>query len=378
MGILDRITAAGRMQAAIDDADRITAGLFDDPSGHPIASPWSDPGDLAKMIAADVFGVEDPPISSRTAAMRIPAVARGRNLIVSSIARMPLRAYDALDLDPEADPLPVAQQPLWMSRCSDGTTPQHRLAWTVDDLIFRGWSLWSVERDRNDTGRYPLNVNRVNHDRWEWDPDTRGVKIDGQPVTDPSTVCLIPGLHEGILSFGRDVLTDARHLYDIVRARLDSPMPSIILHQTKGKPLTKAEREAVVDSWAAARRRVRGGVGWTSEEIEATPIDAQDPQLMIEARNAASLDLARMIGVTAGLLDASVPTASLTYETTVGRNSEFVDRDLALYMTPIVARLSLPDMLPGSKRADFDLTGFTSPGLPTTGPGTAPAQEGSI
>lgn len=352
-----RITA--NYQAAIDEANsRVTAGLFDDPSGYPIASPWSDPGDLGKWVASDIFGIEDPPIASRAAAMRIPAVARGRNLIVTAIAAQPLVATRRGEVLPE--------QPSWMSTPGDGSTPEHRLAWTVDDLIFHGWSLW--DKRQRDSRNFPLAFPRVNHDRWRIDSDTGRILIDEQPITDDADVCLIPGLHEGILSFGRTVLTDARNLYDIVRERLESPMPSIDLHQTGGQPLTKEQRDDLTAQWAAARSKRRGGVAYTSEHIEAKPLDGGDSNLMIEARNAASLDLARLIGVSAGLIDATVPKASLNYETKEGRNEEFIDRDLYLYMIPIAARLSLDDIVPHGQRAAFDVTDYTAVTRSPTGP----------
>lgn len=357
MGLLDRITAAGRYQAAIDAAStNVTAGLFDDPSSAPIASPWSSPGDLARVIAEDVFGVDDPPIQSRTAAMRIPAVARGRNLICTAIARLPVEVHDRAGR--------LAEQPTWTYRTDDGTTPQHKINWTVDDLIFHGWSLWTKV---NDARGFPLTTSRVNYDRWRLDEDTNRILIDEQPA-DPGTLILIPGLHEGILNFGRDTLRDARNLYDIVRERLDTPIPNLDLHQTGGQPLTKEQRDDLIDVWTAARRKRRGGVGFTSEHIEAREMGKGDAELMIEARNAASLDLARLIGVSAGLIDATVPKASLNYETTSGRNWEFIDRDAYLYILPIVARLSLDDVCPRGQRAVFNVDEFTTPTPSPTGP----------
>lgn len=340
-------------------ADTITAALNSvDPTTFPIASPWSDPGDLGRIIAADVFGIDGPPLNSRAAAMRIPAVARGRNLMVSTICRFPLESAIAADLDPE--------QPAWLYRTTDGTSPELRLAWTVDDLIFHGWSCWW--RANNADG-FPGDVGRIPFADWSIDPERRQVVVNGIPQ-DHDRVILIPGLHEGILSFGGDTIRDARNLYDVVRTRLDMPVPNIDLHQTGGDPLTDDQIDALTERWSAARRLRRGGVGFTSEHIEARELGKGGEELMIEARNAAALDLARMIGVTAGLIDATAPKASLNYETTTGRNQEFVDRDLALYMTPITARLSMDDVCPRGKRVRFNLTDYTAPAPSLTGPTT--------
>lgn len=350
-------TYAAAIQAADHDDSGVQASLFDDPSSAPIASPWSDPGELGKLIASDVFGVDELPLASRTQAMRIPAVARGRNLIVSTVCRVPLRDYVRDQLAPV--------QPSWLTRTGDGSSPQLRDAWTADDLIFRGWSLWFKHELGVD--RFPLSMGRINFDRWRIDDDSSLILIDEQPV-DQSRCVLIPGLHEGILQYGVDTLRDARNLYDIVRNRLDMPVPNIDLHQTGGEPLSKEQRDDLIELWGAARKKRRGGVGYTSQHIEAKELGKGGEELMIEARNAASLDLARLIGVSAGLIDATVPKASLNYETTTGRNLEFIDRDVALYLTPVAARLSLDDVTPRGHRIAHDLSDFIEAAPSVSGP----------
>ena len=337
------------------DQQAITAAisLAADPSTFPISTPWAS-SDLQRIVFEDVFGSEIP-ANTRAAAMKIPAIARGRNLIVSTIARMPLAAATA------AGPVTTPQ---WMINSVDGTTPQHRLAWTVDDLLFSGWSCWYRE-NYADTG-FPRATSRINQGEWSIED---GVVLVRGTEAKPNEVILLPGFHEGILTFGVDALADARSLYGIVRQRLKTPIPAIDLHQTGGADLTDDEIDALITRWAAARNGTNGGVGYTSKDIEAKEMGGEgDAQLMIEARNAASLDLARIIGVHAGMLDATAPKASLNYETTTGRNQEFVDLDLALYMTPLTARLSLDDVMPHGQHAYFDLSDFTAPAPSPSGP----------
>lgn len=328
-----------------------TGGVVD-PSAFPIASPWSS-SDLNRIVANDVFGPHLP-VNTRAAAMRIPAIARARNLLVSSIARHRLVAAT---IDG-----PVAANPAWMSRASGGQSPQHRMAWTIDDHIFYGWSCWYRA---NGADGFPLDAQRVNQGEWSVNSDNR-VEINGAVMSDEQVI-LIPGFHEGILTFGVDALGDARRLYEIVRDRLNSPVPPIDLHQTGGTALTEIEIDNLIDRWVVARREGKA-VGFTSEYIEVNVLQSDDAQLMIEARNAAALDLARLIGITAGLIDATAPKASLNYETATGRNEEFVDRDLFLYTTPIAARLSMDDVLPRGQHAAFDFGDFTAPAPSPTGP----------
>jgi Phage-related protein len=337
-----------------------------DPSTLPIASPWSS-STLERIVAEDVFG-SDLPVNTRAAAMRLPALTRARNLLVSTICRLPLVQLAAGEqLPPATDPAARAaldaSQPTWLYRCDDGTTPQHRLAWTVDDLIFYGWSCWWRV---NGSDGFPLSVGRVNQGDWTINSDNV-VEINGVPQQHDAVI-VIPGLHEGILTYGRDALDDTRTLYRNVRNRLATPTPGLDLHQTDGRDLTDPEIDALITRWSIARKGGNGGVSYTNKNIVATPMEGDDGKLMIEARNAAALDLARLVGVSGGMIDATTPKASLNYETTTGRNQEFVDFDLALYLTPITARLSLDDVVPRGKRVVFDLSDFTGSTPSPTGP----------
>lgn len=354
MRLFGSVRDANTLRQQLEHVDEIQAAFTGtvDPSTYPIASPWSS-GEFQRIIAEDVFGFELP-INTRGAAMRIGAIARGRNLLCSTISNFPLAAYRAAERLESPAP--------WMTAWGGGASPQLRLAYTVDDLIFFGVSCWARV---NGADGFPLSFTRVNQGEWSVDADNR-VVINGQPKAD-NEVTLIWGFHEGILSFGVDVLADARSLYAVVRDRLNMPVPPIDLHQTGGKALTNDEIDDLIDRWIAARKAGRQ-VGFTSEHIEAKALDAGDANLMIEARNAAVVDLARVIGVTAGMLDATAPKASLNYETQTGRNQEFVDRDLALYMTPIVARLSGDDVMPRGQRCAFDTADFIQPAPSPTGP----------
>lgn len=332
-----------------------TAGGTVDPATLPISSPWSS-GDLQRIVFEDIFGTAIP-ANTRASAMQLPAISRARNLLVTTICRFPLAAYRA-DARLEV-------QPSWLTRTNLAQSPQHRIAWTVDDLIFYGRSCWWVERGSDG---FPLSVQRLNQGEWEVNDDNR-VLVNGTPVRDDQVI-IFTGLHEGILSYASKTLADARRLYEIVRDRLENPAPMIDLHQTEGADLAEEDRNKLLAMWRRSRRAEGGAaVGYTNKAIEARVLgEGLGEALLIEARNAASLDLARHIGVAAGRIDATAPKASLNYETTTGRNQEFVDFDLALYTTPITARLSLDDCVPVGQRVVLELGDFTAPAPSPAGP----------
>lgn len=338
--------------AAAVDAGTVQASI--DPSTYPLSSPWSS-SNLQRIVFEDIFG-SDIPTNTRSAAMRLAPIARARNLLCTTIARFPLVQLRGAE--------ETSSQPPWLYRTRDGSSPQQRIVWTVDDLIFYGYSCWWR---KNGADGFPVAVGRINQDDWTINADNR-VEVNGEVARDDEVI-LIGGIHEGILSFGCDVIDDARTLNRNVRARVANPVPQLELHQTGGEELDDTEIDEMVADWAAARAGKNGGVAYTNEFIEVKEHgQGADSQLMIEARNAAAVDLARIVGVTASRVDATADKASLNYETTNGRNQEFVDFDLALYMLPIAWRLSMDDVTPQGTRIDWDTEQFTTLTPAPTGP----------
>lgn len=320
-----------------------TAGGGLDPSTMPYSSPWST-GELSQILAADVFP-DGYPTNTRTAAMRIPAIKRARGLVCNKISELPLRVAG-----PEGV-LTFEQQPTWLYRTNVMGIGQRTL-WTVDDLIFYGVSCWW--RDNGADG-FPLQVQRLNQGTWSINADLR-VTVNGQ-VVDDRNVIVIAGYDEGVLRLGTEALADTRMLYEIVRDRLANPQTTTELHQIDGAEMTPTEIDEMLDHWRAARRKTGGTVGYTNKHIQANFHGGDgDATLLIEARNAAAVDMGRLIGVSAGMLDATAPKASLNYETQTGRNAEFTDNDLSFYMNPITDRLSMDDCVPAGKRVIFDRT----------------------
>ena len=169
--------------------------LSSQPRPDYLASPWSE-GQLQTIALSDVFGDDIPfmPLS-RGEAMRVPAVAKARNLLVSSIAKLPLRALDVNGL--------VAKQPTWMYSSAE-VSPWHRMAWTVDDLIFLGASIWWVERGADG---FVISADRVPPEQWTV---TNGnILIDGQEV-DEKNVIYIPGAQEGLLDMASRTIRGSR------------------------------------------------------------------------------------------------------------------------------------------------------------------------
>lgn len=318
-----------------------------DPAGNP----------LSAIVWADLLGSSlDQLPMSRTEAMMVPAVAKARHVVAPKIASAPLVVLRGDDELPE--------QPSWITRTDaiDDVSPWHRMLWTVDDLIFTGWSLWAA--NRGSEGQL-LAASRIMRSRWSFDKGQ--VKVDGEPVPARSVI-LIPGPHEGIVNFGAVAVRHARELIQAASNAGKLPTPTLELHQTTDVQMTDAEIDAEILRWAQARQGVNAGVAWTSYGLEAKEHNSIDGALLIEGRNAAAVDIARIVGVAAAMIDATVPKASLNYETTQGRGLEHAEYGIEPYADSIAARLSLDDVVPRGQRTRFDISadlGAVQPTGPT-------------
>jgi len=134
-----------------------------------------------------------------------------------------------------------------------------------------------------------------------------------------------------------------------------------IHHADPDTPLNDAEARALVAAYNKARRDPEGATVFTPSHVELRPHGANaDSGAMVEARNAVRLDVANFTNLPAALLDGSVATASLTYVTTEGKRSEYVELSLTPWIEDIQARLSLDDVVPRGQRILFDMTEILS------------------
>lgn len=340
-------------------------GLPRDVTGRPRtrlpATPWGQ-SDLHTIVYADIFGVESLPVT-RAEAIQLPTVARSRDILAATIGRTPLRAYRGT--------VEVVPQPTFLYRTDGGLqTPFHRMVWTVDDLIFLGWSLWALERG---TEGDVLDAARVPPGEWEFGDDGN-VLYRGDTVDDKSVI-LIPGPHEGILARGSRTIRAARNLEEIYASRSRNPTPVTEIHVTSDDELFYTEDgltdegRALRDEYARARQSPDGAVTVTPSNVDLRFHGDVSVDLLIQGRNAAAIDLARHVGTPGAVVDASNVNSTLTYETVAGRNAELLDYGFEPYMSAVEARLSMDDVVPRGQRVAFDTTELrTVAPSPTAGP----------
>lgn len=311
---------------------------------HPnaIASPLSSGDILAPVFA----GLDMPSLDgavTRDMAMAVPALARARTLICSTIAGVPLVSVDSKGDDD-------GRTPDYIETTYGDVSPYHRMLWTIDDLFFHGWSLWAVERDNHGL---VIDAARVPFEMWSLDQEGN-VLVDGQPAR-ADDVCLIPGISEGILTTGRSSIAQAHQLLRAAARAADNPSAQVELHQTNDAPMTEEDVDRLIARWARARAGENGGVSYTSNGIEVKEHGASSEHLLIEGRNAAAVDIARHANLPATMVDATLSGSSLSYQNTAARMSELVTFGLSPLMNAVAARLSQNDMTAPNIRLRFDL-----------------------
>lgn len=329
----------------------------------PLASPWADSSSIETLAIAEALQVELSRLPlDRKLAMTVPAVARGRGLIVSAASQLPLEALN------EQGPVPV--QPTFLYRSDSVQSPQERISRTIDDLIFNGDSLWAVQRGaKSDGAAYGpiLDAVWVPRSRWKIDRDSR-ILIDGEPVEAEEVIHFPKG--DGLLETGMRTLRGAISLEESWISRAANPIPmTVIRHDSQAGELEEFEVGQLLSDWSAARSAANGAIGYLPSGLTIDTHGEVDAALFVEGRNAIRVDIASHLNIPASLLDGSVAEASLTYITTEGQNNRFFTETMPTYLGPIEWRLSQDDVVPRGQRVRFNTSQLTaSPASPTGAP----------
>lgn len=301
-------------------------------------SPWAASAEMQSLVYSDIYGsAAGREAVTRTTAMTVAPIGRGRNLIVGNLAGLPFEQGEYID----GEFVPDATQPAWLTQSETVQSPWLRFALSLDDLIFTGWCLWAVERDGSGA---ITDAVRVQRERWAFDTSSpTGVKVDNKDVEDSRSVILFAGPHEGLLVVAADTIRGWRHMESSWVGRVRNPIPLIVLHEKEANGVGEAEAQAIVKAYAEARTSPTGAVSWLPAGIDLEVHGDVEADLFEKGRNAVRLDVANHLNLPASALDGSAATASLTYVTKEGDRTQLID-DLEFWIDPFDARLSQPDV----------------------------------
>jgi hypothetical protein len=309
------------------------------------------PNSLETVWMPDILGDDSWPCPTRAQAVSVPAVAAARNLIVGQISRLPLEAVK--------DGVKTADQPTWLYRTNGALSPQMRMAFTVDDLLFYGWSFWLVERGADG---FITEAQRCPIDQWRFNSKMQVVVGQGDtPIEDGILFSgPIPG---GFLSTGARTIRQALDMESTRAQRLRNPSAVTEIHQTEDNALTDEELEAVRDNYANARRHANGAIVVTPSGIEVIDHDSGSVEMFTTVANALSVAVAQHLGLPAATIDAAVNGGgtSFNYSSTALDRSWFIGTGLHFWADAITSRLSMDDCVARGTVVRFDLEPLQQP-----------------
>lgn len=347
------LTVAETAEVAQTVRDRITFGAIDSGTLYGVQNP------------EDATTFPNQPTITRREAMSVPAVKRGRDLIVT-LGTLPLQMVDENN---EVHARLLLSQP-------EAGIPSI-ITWTsvVDDLIFYPASWLNVVavgldglpadtvRWMPDSVAVPKNVRAYRSATGSgtaerYDPDPWLIRIDS-----PNDPLLVAGAR-AIRALGRleqaalnaadgvppnDFFTPRDHV---------DPFP-----ENPDDPEDDGGVAEFLDDWKTARQKRSTAYVPYAVDYNTNSVSPKDLQL-VEAREMAITEIARLMGIDAEELGIS--TTSRTYANMQDRRRQFLDLTLGPYMRAIESRLSMDDVTPPGMRVRFDTTQFVAADDKTT------------
>jgi hypothetical protein len=288
----------------------------------------------------------------RAAALSVPAVLRGRNLICS-ISTLPLQLVDQQNR--------IQDHPLF--RQIDPNVPNvTTLAQTVEDLVFDAVAWWRVT---DFVDGYPAKAVRYAPNTVSLTPPddyqrgflpselpTEGVVyMDGKEVSF-AEVIRFDSPNPALLIAGERAIARAIRLDQAADLYADNQRMRGFFSPKEGvDPGTDEEIETMLDDFAAARaKRLDGYVPAAldyNQVQDPTPAEMQ----LIAQQQRADLAIANAMGIDPE--DLGINTTSRTYQNATDRRKDRINDVLSPYMDAITGRLSMPDVTTDEYTARF-------------------------
>lgn len=137
---------------------------------------------------------------------------------------------------------------------------------------------------------------------------------------------------------------------------LNVPSARELFRSRSNVPYTNEQIDAFLEMANNSRRRSRSG--WLPPDVDRISVEqptAQE-QMLIDQRNFAVLEAARITGTPAHWL--SVPIADRTYSNITAERRQFLDLVAMPYLKAVSDRLSLGDCCPSTQRVKWQFGGF--------------------
>lgn len=308
---------------------------------------------------------------ARNRAMSVPAVSRSRDLIASVISALPLKMYRETWDDTEREMVKEDIAPRsWLRRPDPSVTYPFLMAWTFDDLFHYGRAFWYITSRTQDG--YPAtftrlpaaNVTTQDQSGPVWFAPSNEIFFQGG-MLDPKDVVQFLSPIQGIVYMSEQTITTALKIEQARARNASSPIPSGVLKQTGGEPLSATELADLAASFAAARET--SSVAALNEFLsyEATNM-TPDKMLLIESANYSALDISRLCNIPPYL--NGVSTGAYSYQSSQQARYDLWIFGASAYANAIASTLSSDQVLPRGTYVEFDTDDWLSENIAADDP----------
>ena len=294
---------------------------------------------------------------ARNRAMQVPAIARARDLHAAVLSAMPLKMYRERWNEQEQEMEEEYLAPRsWLRRPDPSITYETLMSWLFDDLFFFGRGFLYVSSRTQDG--FPASFTRLpagsittpDQEGPVWFAPSNEIYFNGGAL-DPADVIQFISPTQGVIYSSEQAIATALKIEDSRYRNALTSIPSGILRQVGGEPLSAqelADLSAAFNAARAANQTAALNEFLTYEPTTATP----DKMLLIESAQFSALQMAQICNIPPYLL--GVPTGSYAYT-----NSKESRWDLWIYGTKMYAEciagtLSGNNVLPNGTMVCFD------------------------
>ena len=276
-------------------------------------------------------------------AFQVPALVKALKTYSHTISAFPLRQY--------ANGSQVITRTFLMQP-SKATTYSAEMMRLVNDLLLHDRAYWRVIERTWDN--FPAAIVRL--------PAIDVTEINGEVLYRGTAVPLNQVIRfdgdglGGWLKTGYTAITTAAALEDATFRYADAPLPQMILKNT-GADLPADQVDAILDAWENARQD--RATAYLNSTLDAQPQGWNAAELqLVDAKNHAAIQIARMANLDPIWTGAGIPGSSLTYSNRVDLYRQLLDTGLTPVMNLITQRLSMNDITPRGHVVTFDTSVF--------------------
>lgn len=319
----------------------------------------SPPQPIDQVILDFAGGGGSLPRASRSEALAVPGILRGRNLICS-IATLPLIQHDR-DFH--------VIESTFLNQIDPDVANVVTLAQTLEDLLFEAISWWRITAFGWDN--FPFYAKHVDVNLVSLDPptsrdngigplpsdrDPRGIPFVwvGAERVPADEMIRFDSPNPGILKYAGRTIRRHAALDRAASMYADDPRPQdYFTPDPNADEIDDDQIKDILARWKAERKT--RGTAYIPKALNYNAADSMSPvELQLaELQKQATLEVANALGVDPE--DLGISTTSRTYANAVDRRRDRINDVNAPYMAAIIQRLSMNDVTKRANTVRFDL-----------------------